>query len=275
MLPAYLSVLVAGDRTRPDGPRATATALGRALRCTAALTTGYVLVFGAFGLVLAPLSGWLSPRLPWFTVGFGLVLAVLGGRLLAGRPLPATGRVRAPRLRGTTASMVLFGMAYALASLGCAAGPFLAIVGSSLRAGSVGAGLTLFLAYALGMGLLIGVVAAVVALARVSALVRLRRAAGWGPRLGGAVLLAAGAYVAYYGRYALRLAGDRRIAGSDPVVGAATAVQHRLGALVADVGAGRLVLVLAVVVAVAWLFRRRPATPPGVAAPLAHPDRRP
>src|SRR3954447_23133828 len=102
LLPAYLSVLVAGDPSRPGGHRATAAALGRALRCTAALTIGYVLVFGAFGLVLAPLGGWLQPRLPWLTVGFGLALAVLGGLLLAGRSLPAIGRgVRAPHLSGT------------------------------------------------------------------------------------------------------------------------------------------------------------------------------
>src|SRR5689334_13426175 len=110
VLPAYLSVLVAGDPTGApggtatvaDGSRAARAAVSRALRCTAALTAGYVAVFGAFGLVLAPLTGWLLPRTPWLTVGFGLALLALGGWLLAGRSLPAPGnRVRAPRLTGS------------------------------------------------------------------------------------------------------------------------------------------------------------------------------
>ena len=36
------------------------------------------------------------------------------------------------------------------------------------------------------------------------------------PRLGGGILLSAGLYVAYYGWYELRLAGDLRRSGRDP-----------------------------------------------------------
>jgi cytochrome c biogenesis protein CcdA len=284
LLPAYLSMLVVGDRTRPGGPRATAAAVGRALWCTAALTLGYVAVFGAFGLVLAPTAGWLQPRLPWLTVVFGLTLAAMGGWLLAGRQLPVPGRgVRAPRLTGSVGSMVLFGAAYALASLGCAVGPFLAIVVSSLRAGSTGRGLALFLCYAAGMGLVVGVTALAVALVRVSAVSRLRRAAAVVPRLGGAVLAVAGAYVAYYGWYELRLVGDLRASGSDPVINAAGDLQHRLAGLVARVGPGGFLglLLVLVLVGMAGLRRRsrgsgHPAAPaapaPGnAAAPVTLP----
>jgi cytochrome c-type biogenesis protein len=245
LLPAYLSVLVVGDRTRPDSPRATAAAVGRALRCTAALTAGYVAVFGAFGLVLAPAAAWLQPRLPWLTVVLGLALAVVGGALLAGRQLPMPGKgLRAPRLTGSAGSMVVFGMAYAAASLGCAIGPFLAIVVSSLRAGSTGRGLQLFVLYAAGMGLVIGVTALAVALVRVSAVSRLRRAAAIVPRLGGAVLVVTGVYVAYYGWYELRIARDARTSGHDPVVAIASGLQHRLAGAVGAVGAGWLVVAL-------------------------------
>ncbi len=258
LLPAYLSVLVAADRTPPGGARATAAAVGRALRCTAALTAGYVAVFGAFGLLLTPAAGWLQPRLPWVTVLLGAGLAAAGGWLLAGRSLPAPGRgLPAPRLTGSTASTVLFGMAYAVASLGCAAGPFLAVVVSGLRAGSVTGGLLPFLAYAAGMGLVVGVTATAVALVRVSAVARLRRAAAVVPRLGGLVLIVTGAYVAWYGGYELRLAGDRGVAGTDPVVNAATAVQRQLSALVAELGGGWLPAALVVLVTVGALGARR------------------
>jgi cytochrome c biogenesis protein CcdA len=276
LLPAYLSVLVVGDRTRPGGRRATAAAVGRALWCTAALTLGYVAVFGAFGLVLAPAAGWLQPRLPWLTVVFGLTLAAMGGWLLTGRQLPVPGRgVRAPRLTGSVGSMVAFGAAYALASLGCAVGPFLAIVVSSLRAGSTGRGLLLFLGYAAGMGLVVGVTAIAVALVRVSAVSRLRRAAAVVPRLGGAVLAVAGAYVAYYGWYELRLVGDLRAAGADPVINAAAQLQHRLADLVAGVGPVGFVGLLLVLglLGMGGLRRRSggsgsPPAPPAPAAPV-------
>lgn len=82
LLPAYLSLLVAGESD-------TRGAVGRALTAAAGLTVGYVLVFGAFGLALAPLAGWLRPRLPWLTVALGVLLVVAGCWLLAGRRLPA------------------------------------------------------------------------------------------------------------------------------------------------------------------------------------------
>jgi hypothetical protein len=144
--------------------------------------------------------------------------------------------------------MVLFGMAYAVASLGCAVGPFLAIVVSSLRAGSMVHGIALFVAYAAGMGLVIGVVALAVALVRVSAVARLRRAAAIVPRLGGAVLLIAGAYVAYYGWYELRLVKDLKTSGHDPVVNLASDLQHRLSEAIDNVGAGWLTLSLVALV---------------------------
>jgi cytochrome c biogenesis protein CcdA len=273
LLPAYLSVLVSGERTRPDGRRATAVAVGRALRCTAALTAGYVAVFGAFGLVLAPLAGWVEPRLPWLTVVLGLGLAAAGGWFVAGRSLPVAGKgLRAPTLTGTSASMVLFGMAYALASLGCAVGPFLAIVVSSLRAGSVGQGLLLFLCYAGGMGLVVAVTAIALALVRAGAVARLRRAAGVVPRLGGAVLVAAGAYVAYYGWYELRLVKDLRTSGHDPVVNVASDVQRTVSALVGRAGPGWLAgLLLAMVFVGVFVSRRSRAAAPAVTSPPVDP----
>lgn len=255
LLPAYLSVLVLDEGGRP---------VARALRCTAALTLGYVLVFGAFGLVLTPVAGELQPHLPWLTVAFGLALAAVGGWLALGGSLPSFPVVRAPVLTGTPWSMVLFGMAYAIASLGCAIGPFLALVVSSLRAGSIGEGLLLYVSYAAGMGLVVGVTAVAVALLRVSIVARARRVLRFVPRLGGAVLLVSGLYVAYYGWYELRLARDLRLAGRDPLVAAAGRVQQWLAALVDAAGPVPLLGLLVVGVGLA-IWRARPLPPDGPA----------
>jgi cytochrome c-type biogenesis protein len=224
LLPAYLSLLVL------DEGASRRRAVGRALLLTLAMTAGFVGVFGLVGAVLAPAMSWLPARLPWFTIAFGLLLAALGGWLAAGRGLPALPwrPARAPALTRSLPSMVLFGAAYALASLSCTIGPFLAIVGSSLRASSTPAGIGLFLAYAAGMGLVVGAAALAVALLRTSLLTRVRRAGPALSRAAGGLLLLAGGYVAYYGWYELRLAADGPRALQDPVIRAAGTVQQWL-----------------------------------------------
>nr|WP_030503613.1 cytochrome c biogenesis CcdA family protein [Micromonospora purpureochromogenes] len=254
MLPAYLSLLVAGS----DGGRG---AVGRALTATAALTLGYVLVFGAFGLAVAPAADWLRPRLPWLTVTLGVLLALAGCWLLAGRRLPAPRPLRvAPRLTRTWPSMVLFGAAYALTSLSCAIAPFLAIVVTSLQAGSPLRGLALFGAYALGMALVVGVAALAVALLRGRVVARLRGAGAWAPRLSGLVLLVAGGYVGWYGWYEVRLAQGRYDAFTDPVIHAAAQLQQSVVRAVDTLGPAILAALLAALL-LAALTRPRPPRP--------------
>ncbi|RIV38016.1 cytochrome c biogenesis CcdA family protein [Micromonospora radicis] len=255
MLPAYLSLLVAGATD-------TRGAVRRALTAAAALTLGYVVVFGAFGLALAPVAGWLRPRLPWFTIGLGLLLVLLGGWLLVGRRLPTLRPLaRAPRLTRSLPSMVLFGMAYAVASLGCAIAPFLAIVVTSLQAGSTARGLALFGAYALGMGLVVTVAALGVALLRGGVVARLRGAGAWASRLSGLVLLLSGGYVAWYGWYEVRLFAGRRDALTDPVVTTAAGIQRWLAGTVESIGPTALALTLTTLLALTLLTRTHPAHP--------------
>ncbi|GAA3455783.1 cytochrome c biogenesis CcdA family protein [Dactylosporangium matsuzakiense] len=249
LLPAYLSLLVLDE----GEPRR--RAVGRALLSTLGLTTGFVGVFGLVGAALTPALGWLPQRLPWFTIGFGLLLAVLGGWLAAGHRLPALPwrPSRAPALTRSLPSMVLFGAAYALASLSCTIGPFLAIVGSSLQASSAWDGIGLFVAYAAGMGLVVGAAAVAVALVRTSLLARVRRSGPLIARAAGVLMLLTGAYVAYYGWYEVRLAADGPRALQDPVIRAAAGVQERLAhgldsAGVSVITAAFLVLLLAAVV---------------------------
>lgn len=223
LLPAYLSVLVLGDDA--PGPL---TSVGRALWLTAWMTLGFVAVFGIFGLVVSPVAAQVQQYLPWFTTVFGVLVALAGVWLLAGRELPRVqlgGRSGRPVTRRVPA-MVGFGMSYAAASLTCSIAPFLAIVVTSLRSGSATEGIGLFVAYSVGMGLLVGVAAVAVALARRGLVTGLRRTGRWVPRVSGLLLLVVGAYVAWYGAWELRvLAGDDP---ADPVIDLAARVQRTL-----------------------------------------------
>jgi cytochrome c-type biogenesis protein len=262
LLPAYLSVLVLGE---PDAERtvrgiARLAPIARALALTGAMTVGFVAVFGAFGLLAAPAADVLARHLPWVSVLIGLALVGLGGWLLAGRELPTfTPKLAtAPAVRLQFGPMVLFGAAYAIASLGCTVGPFLAVVVAGFRAGSVASGIGLFLAYALGMALIVGAAALAVAVARESLVRRARRAAPAVSRIGGALLVLTGAYVAWYGWYELRVfAGDT---GGDPVIDAAAVINSAVSGWLSELGVGvvavavGVLLIAAVVLAV---VRRR------------------
>jgi cytochrome c biogenesis protein CcdA len=255
LLPVYLSTLVLGDDDAAGlAGSARGRAVGRALVSAGAITLGFAGVFGVFGLALTPVAGAVQRHLPWFTVILGVALVVAGGWLLAGRHLPGLTALagRGPAVTRSLPSMVAFGAAYALASLGCTIGPFLAIVVSSFRAGSTPDGIALFLAYAAGMGLVVGAAALLTALARGSLVRRVRGLTPLLSRLGGAVMVLAGGYVAYYGWYELRVldGGDP----ADPVIEAAGEVQGWLATGVDRLGAPVLVAVFAVLLGAAGLL---------------------
>lgn len=256
LLPAYLALVVADGGTDTGSRRA----LGRALRMTLAMSAGFVAVFGLFGAVVVPLALSVERYLPWATVLIGLALVAGGSWLLAGRelalPVPRS-RGRAPT--GSTASMVGYGAAYALASLSCTVGPFLAILATTTRSGGFVEGLAVVGVYGAGMGLVVAVLATAVALAQQAVVAQARRLLPYVNRLSGLLLLVAGLYVAYYGWYELRVFGGDD--ASDPVVDAARDVQGRLARMAADTGARTLLLVLLAVVAVGVVLerlRRRP-----------------
>lgn len=261
MLPAYLSLSVQGSGQGGGAVPGRATALGRALGATAAMTAGFVLVFATFGLLVAPLATAVKAHLPWVTVAIGVGLLLLGGWLLSGRELtvllPGPGR-GAPSAR--LGSMLGYGIAYALASLSCTIGPFAAVTATAFQAGSTLAGIAAFVAYGLGMALVVGVLAVAVALAGDALVARARRLLPRINRISGALLVLVGLYVGYYGVFELRLAAGAD--PDDPVVSAAARAQGTVVGWVDAVGPGPLVVVFAVLTvagaAVAVRARRAP-----------------
>ena len=169
-----------------------------------------MLLLKRLGCVLAmlvPLALSVGTYLSWATIVVGAALVLLGLWLLSGREIV----VRVPRLSGVAptegrASMVVYGVAYAVASLSCTIAPFLAVTTSTFRLHSPLAGIAVFLAYAIGMGMVVGVLAVSVALAQDGLVQRLRGVMPYVNRISGVLLVVAGAYVVYYGVYELRLA---------------------------------------------------------------------
>ncbi|MQM24702.1 cytochrome c biogenesis CcdA family protein [Glycomyces albidus] len=234
LLPVYAGFLIGGE---PGEQVTRGRALARAGLFSLAVTTGFVAVFGAFGLVISLVAVNLAGILPWITVGVGAAVAIVGVWLLLGRELPSF----LPRIGGRTVhrslgSMTVFGLLYALASLSCTVAPFLAVTAQTFQSASVLGGVLVFLTYALGMALVVGAVSVAIALARQGLVAWMRRQYSKVTRAVGVLLLAAGLYVAYYGWWDMRvLAGGDP---SDPVVEGARTVQRFLEETVRSVLGG-------------------------------------
>jgi cytochrome c-type biogenesis protein len=255
LLPAYLSMFLLEEHPQRS------VAVVRALRATAAITAGFAAVFAVFGLAIAPVAGSVQRYLPGFTVVLGLLVTAAGFWVVAGRSLPGlrpphTSRGGRRPITASLPSMAGFGASYAIASLGCTIAPFLAVVVTAFRAGSILEGITLFLAYAAGMGLVVGTVAVAVSMARAGMVRRLRAAGSLLIRPTGVLLVAAGGYVAWYGVWELRVLQSGVVA--DPVVETAGRLQRWLADTTQAVGAwGFLAILLALLLAAAALWRRR------------------
>ena len=154
--------------------------------------------------------------------------------------------------------MAGYGVAFAIASLSCTIGPFLATTGIALRGGDTLSGLATFVAYALGMGLVVAVLALAAALASTAVATGIRRLLPHMPKIGGVLLLVTGAYVGYYGYYELQLFHGNGQA-DDPIVAAAGEIQSTLVGWLDAIGPVPLVAALAVLLGGGILLARRRA----------------
>ena len=244
MLPAYLALVVRGEDV---GRRA---AVGRALTATAAMAAGFIAVFGGFGVLTVSAAATVQRYLPYVTVLIGIILVALGIWLLTGREITmlaglAHGVRWAPTAR--LGSMFGYGISYAVASLSCTVGPFLAVTAAGLRGSVVGA-VAVYVAYAAGFTLVVGVLAMAAALANSATVDRVRRIVPYVNRISGALLLVVGIYVGYYGLYEIRLfAGNGN--PEDPVIAAAGRLQGAIAGWVHQHGAWPWLVALALIVA--------------------------
>ncbi len=259
LLPAYLGLLAAGPDQVP-GPDATGVGgpIRGAVGSAAGMTVGFVAVFGLVAAVLAPLAPSIERYLPIVTVVLGVGLVGVGVALLAGRTLAIPGLAghgSAPTQRWW--SRTGYGVSFALASLSYTVAPFLAVIAGSLRTGGPLGVVAAFLAYALGMGVVVLTLALAVATARSRVVVGMRRAGAVISRFSGALLVVAGAYVAWYGWFEIRTVAGRAVA--DPVVTAALGVQSAISGWVVGLGPAGLLLAAAGSAAVILAFgvRRR------------------
>ncbi len=199
MLPGYVAFLLGlGAGGGPSRPWTGALA-------GLAMTAGFLTVFSILGLAGAALGQVLGGWLRWATVTIGLALLAGGLWQASGRALPGlrgldrmAGRVGDAGPRRGFAAVYVYGLAYAIASLGCTLPLFLALVAGTASSSSWIGGAASFLAYTAGMGLVATVLSTAAVGSRALLATRLTGWMPWVQRASAAVLSAVGIYLVYY-----------------------------------------------------------------------------
>ena len=246
MLPAYLSYFLGLEDSGADVPRA---GVAQAVRVACAVAAGFLAVFALAGTAVKLSSLPVYETVPWVSIVIGLGLLALGTAMLFGFEL----NVRLPRLdrggrRRTVGSMFVFGVSYAIASIGCTLPLFLGPVAGTMSDDSVVDGVLVFAVYGLGMATVLVALTVGIALARTSIVLWLRRAQPYIGRVAGGLVALAGAYVAYYGWLEVRLGRSGRVPDSN-VTDVVAGWSSDATGWIDDVGSVRIGVAVAVLLA--------------------------
>ncbi|MDH3681304.1 MAG: cytochrome c biogenesis CcdA family protein, partial [Acidimicrobiia bacterium] len=198
LLPAYLGYFL--GLNDGDERESRIVALNRAQVVGLSMSVGFLAVFGVIGLALAGIISSIVDFLPWVTLVMGFGLLALGASMLFGfQPLLSLPKLEKGTGSRSTASMFLFGVSYALASLTCTIPLFLSAVGTSAANNTFGERFGGFVSYGIGMGLMATGLTLAVAFGKKGMVNSFRQLLPKINLISAVVLVIVGAYVAWYG----------------------------------------------------------------------------
>lgn len=206
MLPAFLTVYMSdqqGDSNNQRNAIEISRSLLKALYVSAALGTGFIVLFGGVGLIISSPAKSLIAIFPWAGFALGFVMAGLGAYLFAGGTLYSNKAQSAAALIGTASETsvkgyFLFGVSYALASLSCTLPIFLGLISSSLVTGGIIEAAGQFIAYALGMTFVITVLTMGIAIFKGTVVGQLRKIMPYVHPISAGVSILVGGYLIFY-----------------------------------------------------------------------------
>ncbi len=174
--------------------------VGRALAVGLMATLGFVLIFAAVGAVIAAGGNFLGRVFPFLGLTVGVLMVIFGAYLLITHRyigVLAASRIQVTPRRNLSNAFV-FGLGYAVGSLSCTLPIFLVVVGGALGAAGFLASFSQFLAFALGMGVVVIAVTIGAAIFRDAVARFLRGALPHVHRASSLFLVGAGGYLIYY-----------------------------------------------------------------------------
>ena len=250
LLPTYL-IFFLGTREEPN--LETSQRLRRALVVSSGISIGFLAIFFVIGVISRLFTQWIEMNAKYASLAIGIVLVVGGARMLTGWTpkfaLPEIGGVQTKTFRAT----VIYGVAYAVASIGCTIGFLTTAVFGSIALHGFVSGVLSILLYGLGMAMLVTALTVSLAFAKTGIVVIIKNRLNLIQRLGAILVTLTGIYLVFYWYAAI---SETRSAS---FVTKIERWQTKVASFLQQQGAVRMAVVLTVVVIAAILASRRKA----------------
>ena len=250
LLPTYL-IFFLGTREEPN--LKTGERLRRALVVSSGISIGFLAIFFVIGVISRLFTQWIELNAKYASLAIGIVLVIGGARMLTGWTpkfaVPQLGGVQTKTFRAT----VVYGVAYAVASIGCTIGFLTTAVFGSIALHGFVSGVLSILLYGLGMAMLVTALTVSLAFAKTGILTIVKNQLHLIQRLGAIFVTLTGIYLVFYWYAAI---SETRSAS---FVTRIERWQTRVASFLQQQGAFRLAVVLTLVVAMAVVASRRKA----------------
>ncbi len=269
LLPAYLLYFLGldnlgGDNLSGDnlGGRASRRApLARALGVSGAVSAGFIAVFIVVGTISRLFTQWIELNAKYAGFAIGIALVVMGIAILGGwKPsfaTPSIGTGIGASKDRTFAAMFGFGVAYAVASIGCTIGFLTTAIFGSIGVHGFLSGVISIVLYGVGMALLVSTLTVTLAFAKGGLLRALRGSLRYFDRIAAGFIVATGLYLSWYWYLAIS-----QSTGQDEILRRVGRTQTQVATFLHGQGALRLGVVFVIVVggaAVLAVFSKRNA----------------
>ena len=250
LLPTYL-IFFLGTREEPN--LTTGERLRRALVVSSGISIGFLAIFFVIGVISRLFTQWIELNAKYASLAIGIVLVIGCARMLTGWTpkfaVPQIGGVQTKTFRAT----VVYGVAYAVASIGCTIGFLTTAVFGSIALHGFVSGVLSILLYGLGMAMLVTALTVSLAFAKTGLLTIVKNQLHLIQRLGAIFVTLTGIYLVFYWYAAI---SETRSAS---FVTRIERWQTRVASFLQQQGAFRLAVVLTLVVAMAVVASRRKA----------------
>lgn len=252
MLPAYLAFFLGHElKNPPDGYQG----FLNGVKVSLTLSAGFVFVFALVGILTNTVisENSIEERAGYITFPIGIVLILLGLAMIRGyHPNLRIPGLRITNLNRQLPSIFLFGVSYAIVSIGCSAPIFFITVGSSFSRDGVINGVAVFITYALGMSIVVTFLTISLAMTRTMIAKNMKRVLPYLNPLSGLLLTGAGFFLASYGWWEIQVSKGNY--ASNTFVDLSLRGSGRLSTWVDSVGSGRFAMACLMLVLLSFVW---------------------
>ena len=249
LLPTYLVYYLGTELNREDENKT--TTLRRGLSVGIAVSSGFIGLFLVVGIISRAFTTVIRDNAKCAALVIGIGLVAMGIAMLFGWKLPIAQPDVSVQRKRTTWNMFLFGIVYAIASIGCTIGLLISVILGSINRHGFVSGVISIVLYGLGMGLLVTSLTVALAFARVGLVATIKKSFKWFDKITAVFVVLTGLYLSWYWLGAIT---DR---GTDGVTSRVERWQTSVVQFLQDAGVYPLLIVFCVIIATAGFVIRR------------------